>query len=106
MYFPVVDACIFLEFHLLSVQSVENEFTAATGEFIGFEKMVSDGETEQRLDKATDLLKDLIVVTKEVVVELKATHEDIKGVRDEVKGAHEDIKDMHEAVQEDKRCKR
>jgi archaellum component FlaC len=80
------------------VQSIENEFTAASGEFVGFEKMVSSGETDQRLDKAADLLKDLIVVTKEVVVELRATHEEIKGVRDEVKGAREDIKGVRDEV--------
>ncbi|MCX6673335.1 MAG: hypothetical protein NTY37_06115 [Methanothrix sp.] len=85
--------------HLIDVQSIENEYTASTGEFTGFEKMVTGGETDQRLDKAADLLKDLIVVSKEIVVELKATHEDIKGVRDEVKGAREDIRGVHEAVQ-------
>jgi len=105
--------CLTIKDALIDVQSIENEFTAASGDFIGFEKMVSGGEPDQRLDKAADLLKDLIVVTKEIVVELKSTHEDIKGVRDEVKGAREDIKgvrdevkgaredikDVHEAVQ-------
>jgi acylphosphatase/archaellum component FlaC len=105
--------CLTIRDALIDVQSIETEFTAASGDFVGFEKMVSGGETDQRLDKAADLLKDLIVVTKEVVVELKSTHEDIKGVRDEVKGAREDIKgvrdevkgaredikDVHEAVQ-------
>ena len=114
-------SCLTIRDALIDVQSIENEYTATTGEFTGFEKMVSGGETDQRLDKAADLLKDLIVVTKEVVVELKATHEeikgarddikgvrdevkgareDIKGVRDEVKGAREDIRGVHEAVQD------
>jgi acylphosphatase/uncharacterized protein YoxC len=112
-------SCLTIKDALIDVQSIENEYTAATGDFIGFEKMVSGGETDQRLDKAADLLKDLIVVSKEIVVELKATHEDIKGaredikgvrdevkgsredirgVRDEVKGAREDIRGVHEAV--------
>jgi len=90
--------CLTIKDALIDVQSIENEFIAATGEFTGFEKMVSSGETDQRLDRAADLLKDLIVVTKEVVVELKSTHEDIKGVRDEVKGAREDIKGVRDEV--------
>ena len=80
------------------MQSIEKEYTAATGEFTGFDKMVSVGETDPRLDKAADLLKDLIVVSKEIVLELKSTHEDIRAVRDEVKGAREDIKGVRDKV--------
>jgi len=91
-------SCLTIKDALIDVQSIENEYTAATGEFTGFEKMVSGGETDQRLDKAADLLKDLIVVSKEIVVELKGSREDIKGVRDEVKGAREDIKGVRDEV--------
>ncbi|MEI8004257.1 MAG: acylphosphatase, partial [Methanothrix sp.] len=55
-------SCLTIRDALIDVQSIENEYTATTGEFTGFEKMVSGGETDQRLDKAADLLKDLIVV--------------------------------------------
>ncbi|MFZ2470471.1 MAG: acylphosphatase [Methanothrix sp.] len=78
-------SCLTIKGALIDVQSIENEYTAATGEFTGFEKMVSGSETDQRLDKAADLLKDLIVVSKEIVVELKCSRDDIK--------------DVHEAVQ-------
>ena len=91
-------SCLSIKDALIDVQSIEYEYTAATGDFIGFEKMVSGGETDQRLDKAADLLKDLIVVSKEIVVELKGSREDIKGVRDEVKGAREDIKGVRDEV--------
>jgi len=91
-------SCLTIRDALIDVQSIENEYTAATGEFTGFEKMVSGGETDQRLDKAADLLKDLIVVNKEIVVELKGSREDIKGVRDEVKGSREDIKGVRDEV--------
>jgi acylphosphatase/predicted nucleic acid-binding Zn-ribbon protein len=91
-------SCLAIKDALIDVQSMEIEYTAAAGDFVGFEKMVSGGETDQGLDKAADLLKDLIVVSKEIVVELKATHEDIKGVRDEVKGAREDIKGVRDEV--------
>ena len=91
-------SCLSIRDALIDVQSIENEYTAATGEFTGFEKMVSGGETDQRLDRAADLLKDLIIVSKEIVVELKGSREDIKGVRDEVKGAREDIKGVRDEV--------
>ncbi|MHB8118466.1 MAG: acylphosphatase, partial [Methanothrix sp.] len=91
-------SCLTIKDALIDVQSIENEYTAATSEFTGFEKMVSGGETDQRLDKAADLLKDLIVVSKEIVVELKGSREDIKGVRDEVKGARDDIRDVRDEV--------
>jgi acylphosphatase/archaellum component FlaC len=91
-------SCLSIKDALIDVQSIENEYTAATGDFIGFKKMVSGGETDQRLDKAADLLKDLIVVSKEIVVELKGSREDIRGVRDEVKGAREDIKGVRDEV--------
>lgn len=93
-------SCLTIKDALIDVQSIENEYTPATGDFIGFEKMVSGGETDQRLDKAADLLKDLIVISKEIVVELKGSRDDIRGVRDEVKGARDDIKGVHEAVQD------
>ncbi|HNY34588.1 MAG TPA: acylphosphatase [Methanothrix soehngenii] len=83
---------------LTDVQSIENEYSPSTGEYCGFEKMVSGGETDQCLDIAEELLKDLIVVTKEILVELRAYREDIKGVRDEVRGAREDIKGVRDEV--------
>jgi len=49
-------SCLSIKDALIDVQSIEYEYTAATGDFIGFEKMVSGGETDQRLDKADDLL--------------------------------------------------
>ena len=91
-------SCLSIRDALIDVQSIENEYTAATGEFTGFEKMVSGSETDQRLDRAADLLKDLIVVSKEIVVELKGSREDIKGVRNEVRGAREDIKGVRDEV--------
>jgi acylphosphatase/gas vesicle protein len=73
---------------LIDVQSIEAGYSAATGEYVGFEKMVARGETDQRLDRAADLLKDLIVVNKDVVRELKATREDL---RDEIKATREEL---------------
>jgi len=109
---------------LIDVQRIETQYSAATGEFVGFEKMVARGETDQRLDKAANLLKDLIGVNKEVVKELRATREglgneiratreelgsqikatreelrdEIRATRQEVKGVREDVKGIHENV--------
>lgn len=74
---------------LIDVQIIEAQYSAATGEYIGFQKMVAGDETDQRLDKAADLLKDLIVVNKDVVKELKATRE---GLGNEIKATREELK--------------
>ena len=83
---------------LIDVQGIESNYTSAMGDFIRFEKMVANGETDQRLDKAAELLGDLIVVNKQIVAQLIINNEEIKGVREEVKGSREDIRAVHEEV--------
>ena len=90
---------------LIDVQGIESNYTSALGDFIRFEKMVANGETDQRLDKAAELLSDLIVVNKQIVAqliinneEIKGVREEVKGVREEVKGSREDIRAVHEEV--------
>ena len=83
---------------LIDVQGIEINYTSAMGDFIRFEKMVADGETDQRLDKAAELLSDLIVVNKQIVAQLIINNEEIKGVREEVKGSREDIRSVYEEV--------
>ena len=83
---------------LIDVQGIEINYTSARGDFIRFEKMVADGETDQRLDKAAELLSDLIVVNKQIVAQLVINNEEIKGVREEVKGSREDIRSVYEEV--------
>jgi acylphosphatase len=93
-------SCLTIKDALIDVQSIENEYTEATGDFIGFEKMVSSGETDQRLDKVADLLKDLIVVSKEIVVELKGSREDIKGVHEAVQNVCQAVNNIGEILAE------
>jgi chromosome segregation ATPase len=83
---------------LIDVQGIESNYTSAMGDFIRFEKMVANGETDQRLDKAAELLGDLIVVNEQIVAQLIINNEEIKGVREEVKGSREDIRAIHEEV--------
>ncbi len=83
---------------LIDVQDIESNYTSARGDFIRFEKMVANGETDQRLDKAAELLGDLIVVNKQIVAQLIINNEETKGVREEVRGSREDIRAVHEEV--------
>ena len=92
---------------LIDVQGIESNYTSALGDFIRFEKMVANGETDQRLDKAAELLNDLICVNKQIVAQLVINNEEvkgvrveIKGVREEVKGSREDINRVHESIQD------
>ena len=48
---------------LINVENVESSDWEANGEFSGFYKLVKEGETDERLDTAADLLKELIGVT-------------------------------------------
>ena len=49
---------------LINVTDLKKEFSTPTGEYEGFYKLVSEGETDERLDTAADLLKELINVTR------------------------------------------
>lgn len=49
---------------LINVTDLEKEYFTPTGEYERFYKLVDDGETDERLDTAADLLKELIHVSK------------------------------------------
>jgi len=49
---------------LINVINIEKEYSSYTGDYQGFYKLVGGGETDERLDTAADLLKELIHVTK------------------------------------------
>ena len=90
---------------LIDVQGIEVNYTSAMGDFIRFEKIVADGETDQRLDRAAELFNDLIGVNKQIVAqlvinneEIKGVRAEVKGVREEVRGSREDIRAVHEEV--------
>ena len=77
---------------LIRVADIQKEYSAATDEFQGFFKAITgNGETDQRLDEAAELLKQLIDVNKDVLKEIKATRDDLRteigGVRDQVKSS-------------------
>jgi len=49
---------------LINVINIEKNYSESTGDYEGFYKLVSPGETDSRLDKAADYLKELLHVTK------------------------------------------
>ena len=49
---------------LMYVNDITKEYSNPTGDYERFYKLVSEGETDERLDTASDLLKELIHVTK------------------------------------------
>ena len=49
---------------LIDVADVEVEYADPTGDFADFYKLVGEGETDERLDKASDYLKEMIEVMK------------------------------------------
>ena len=83
---------------LIDVRGIESNYTSAMGDFIRFEKMVANGETDQRLDKAAELLSDLIVVNKQIVAQLIINNEEVKGSREDIRAVHDEVKGVREEV--------
>jgi acylphosphatase len=91
---------------LIQVAYIQEEYSAAANEFQGFFKVVSgSGETDQRIDQAAELLKELISVNKDVLKEIKATRvelgEEIRATRDEVKATRVELKDEIRVTRDD-----
>jgi len=49
---------------LINVTNIEQEYSIYSDDYEGFNKVVGDGETDERLDNAVDLFKKLITVTE------------------------------------------
>lgn len=49
---------------LINVTNIEQEYSTYSDDYEGFNKVVGDGETDERLDNAIDLFKKLITVTE------------------------------------------
>jgi acylphosphatase len=79
-------AALDLKNTIINVVDIKSEYSSATGDFDSFVKVVSGGETDQRLDVAAELLTKLIVVNEKILDEIKAT-------RKELTETHEDLND-------------
>ena len=49
---------------IVDVRDLQKEYSIPTGEYDGFYKLVGEGETDERLDKSVEYLKELVDVTK------------------------------------------
>lgn len=91
---------------IINVVDIKSDYSPATGDFDSFVKVVSGGETDQRLDVAAGLLTKLIVVNEKILDEIKATRiemtetrkemtetrKEMTEIRLELAETHEDIK--------------
>lgn len=50
---------------IINVTDIKKEFSSATGDYEGFYKLVGEGETDERLDKSAEYLKELVHVTRD-----------------------------------------
>ncbi|KAF5415801.1 MAG: Acylphosphatase [Candidatus Methanogaster sp.] len=62
---------------LIDVANVAVEYADATGDFADFYKLVGGGETDERLDKASDYLKEMIDVMKAGFSDMKSGFENL-----------------------------
>jgi acylphosphatase/uncharacterized protein YoxC len=49
---------------LINVTNIEQEYSTSSDDYEGFNKVVGDGETDERLDNAVDLFKELITAVE------------------------------------------
>ena len=92
---------------IINVVDIKSDYSPATDDFDSFVKVVSGGETDQRLDVAAGLLTKLIVVNEKILDEIKATciemtetRKEITEIRLELTETHEDIKGAIKESQE------
>ena len=82
--------------------NIKSEYSSAAGEFDGFFKVVSGGETDQRVDVAAELLTKLITVNEKILDEIKVIGVEMNETRKELTHTHEDLKgaitESHDAV--------
>lgn len=50
---------------IINVTGIESDYSDATGEYDDFYKLVGEGETDERLDKASELLTEIIEVNRD-----------------------------------------
>jgi len=88
---------------IINVVDIKGEYSSATGDFESFVKVVSGGETDQRLDVAAELLTKLIVVNEKILDEIRATrtelteiHQELAETHQELMGTHQELKGTHE----------
>jgi len=91
-------AAIAIKNTIINVVDIKSEFSSVTGDFESFVKVVSGGETDQRLDVAAGLLTKLIVVNEKILDEIRATRLEMAATHDELKATHNELKATHDEL--------
>lgn len=71
---------------LIHVSSIEKTYSAAGGEFNQFGKFVEEGETDSRLDKGVEVMKEILVAIKGVNKSLDNMNSNLGGKIDNLGG--------------------
>ena len=71
---------------LIQVSSIETTYSAAGGEFSKFGKFVEEGETDSRLDKGVEVMKEILVAIKDVNRSLDDMNSNLGGKIDTLGG--------------------
>ena len=71
---------------LIQVSSIEMAYSAAGSEFSQFGKFVEEGETDSRLDKGVEVMKEILVAIKDVNKSLDNMNSNLGGKIDRIDG--------------------
>jgi hypothetical protein len=71
---------------LFHVSSIEKAYSAAGSEFSQFGKFVEEGETDSRLDKGVEVMKEILVAIKDVNKSLDNMNSNLGGKIDRIDG--------------------
>jgi len=83
---------------IINVVDIKSEYSPATGDFDSFVKVVSGGETDQRLDVAAELLTKLIVVNEKILDEIRATRQELTATHQELAETHKELTATHKEL--------
>ena len=83
---------------IINVVDIKSEYSSATGDFDSFVKVVSGGETDQRLDVAAELLTKLIVVNEKILDEIRATRTELTEIHQELAETHKELTGTHQEL--------
>jgi len=90
---------------LINVHNVLVEYSDATGDYAAFYKLVGEGETDERLDKASEYLKDMIVIMKTGFEDMRTGFKDMQTgfgeMKEEMKTGFGDVKEEISGVKEE-----
>ena len=83
---------------LIDVVDVEVEYADATGDFADFYKLVGGGETDERLDKASDYLKEMIEVMRSGFSDMSSGFSDMSSGFSDMKSGFENLGSKMDAM--------